>query len=148
MNTSDYGYSVIKRFEGFRRKAYKDSVGIWTIGYGSTFYPSGVRVKEGDSITQDEAESMMRYVVDLFASSIKPLITSELTQNQFDALISFAYNVGPGAFKKSTLLKKVNANPNDPAIRNEFMKWNKGKGVVLPGLTLRRKQEADLYFLQ
>jgi lysozyme len=139
-------YEIIKQFEGLRLNAYLDSVGIPTIGYGSTFYEDGTKVKMGDRITKERADSLFKLVVDTFAKNIDNRITAVLNQNQYDSLVSFTYNVGVGAFGKSTLLKKVNANPCDPSIRDEFLRWNKGGGRVLHGLTARRRKEADLYF--
>lgn len=125
--------------------AYKDAVGIWTIGYGATYYEDGSLVKEGDKITQARADELLKHHVDSFAVKVDA-VTREVQQQQFDALVSFAYNVGIGAYKKSTLLKKVNADPGDNAIREEFTKWNKAGGRVLSGLATRRKKEADYYF--
>lgn len=147
MNLSDQLYSFIKNFEGCRLKAYNDGVGIMTIGYGSTMYPEGTRVKEGDMITQERAEFMLKWEVILKAKSVAAFLYNVvLKQQQFDALVSFAYNVGVGNLQKSTLLKKVKLNPNDESIRDEFMKWNKAGGKTLEGLTRRRAAEADLYF--
>jgi lysozyme len=150
MKTSAVGYDTIKKFEGLRLNSYQDQVGIWTIGFGATYFPNGERVREGQTINREYAEILLQRTVDTFASKIDHLVTSEVTQNQFDALVSFAFNVGVGNFTQSTLLKKVNENPNNPAIRLEFMKWTKGRKngtlIHLPGLEKRRKQEADLYF--
>jgi len=138
--------NLIKRFEGCRLKAYKCPAGVWTIGYGTIRYPDGKPVKEGEEISLYRAESLLTYDVNKFALQIKV----NVNQNQFDALVSFCYNLGIGAFNSSTLKKKVIANPGDLSIREEFMKWNKArvKGVLteLKGLTNRRKAEADLYF--
>lgn len=146
MKPSQQCYDVIKLHEGLRLTAYRDAVGVPTIGYGNTFYEDGSKVKMGDKITQQRADSLLVLIVDSFATSVDEYVTVVLNQNQFDALVSFTYNVGKSAFAKSTLLKKVNAGPCDPAIRAEFMRWNKAKGKVLAGLTKRRKLEADLYF--
>lgn len=139
-------FDLIKSFEGLRLKAYKDAVGIPTIGYGTTRYDNGEAVKIGQEITEDKANELLTYQVFNFASGVNNLVKSTVNQNQFDSLVSFSYNVGLGALKKSTLLKKVNINPTDPTIFDEFLKWNKGGGMVLPGLTSRRKKEATLYF--
>lgn len=145
MTPSNQCYSLIKKFEGCVLHAYKDAVGIWTIGYGATYYEDGSPVKEGDTISQQRAEDLLKRHVDAFAAKVDA-VTNPVEQNKFDALVSFAYNVGVGAYRKSTLLKKVNANPDDEDIRDEFMKWNKAGGRVLSGLTNRRKKEADHYF--
>ncbi len=138
--------NLIKRFEGCKLKAYKCPASIYTIGYGTIRYPDGKPVKEGEEISLYRAESLLTYDVNKFASQIK----LNVNQNQVDALVSFCYNLGIGAFNSSTLKKKVIANPGDLSIRDEFMKWNKArvKGVLteLKGLTNRRKAEADLYF--
>lgn len=146
MRVSQEGIDLIKAFEGCRLSAYKDAVGIPTIGWGLTRYPNGIKVAMFDQITQEEADRMLIQVVDQFAEKLKDLIIQPLKQQQFDALVSFAYNVGVGAFHQSTLRKKVNANPNDPTIKAEFLKWNKAGGKVLNGLTRRREKEAQLYF--
>lgn len=140
------GLALIKKFEGCKLKAYQDSVGVWTIGYGNTYYENMVNVKKGDIITQARAEQLFPLIVSKFASGVRKRVKSTINQNQFDALVSFTYNVGFGNFDKSTLLKKVNASPYDDSITSEFMKWNKAGGKVLKGLTARRKAEAHLYF--
>lgn len=147
MKPSEKCYSIIKQFEGCRLKAYQDSVSVWTIGYGTIMYPNGTRVKEGDKCTQDEAETFLKYEVILKSQSVNGFTSNyNLTQNQFDALVSFAYNLGVGALQKSTLLKKIKINPNDPAIEAEFMRWINAGGKPLTGLKKRRQQESDLYF--
>lgn len=154
MKPSENCYNTIKAFEGLRLKAYQDDVGVWTIGWGNTRYEDGRPVKSGDVVTKERAESLFKTIVDRFSVDVDGLVKSSVNQNQFDALVSFAYNVGSDidadtiaeGLGDSTLLKKVNANPCDPSIRDEFMKWNKAGGKVLAGLTKRRKMEADLYF--
>jgi len=146
MKLNKAGADLIKSFEGCKLTAYKCSANKETIGYGNTFYEDGTPVKLGDKITQERAESLFTLISDSFASKVVPLIKSKINENQFGALVSFAYNAGVGNLQKSTLLKKVNANPNDPSIRDQFMLWNKAGGKVLAGLTRRRKAEADLYF--
>lgn len=137
---------IIKEFEGLRLEAYQDSVGIWTIGYGNTYYLDGKAVRKGDKITKQEADYLFNHTVDLFASNVRKLVHVQLTSNQFEAIVSLAYNIGIGAFKSSTLLKKLNVNPNDPAIRNEFLKWKMAGGKEIKGLLNRRIKESDLYF--
>lgn len=146
MRINDKGIALIKSFEGCKLRAYQDSVGIWTVGYGATFYQDGSKVKSVDILTQQQADDLLNYHVNLFADKVKPLIKVELSDNQFSALVSFAFNLGAGALAKSTLLKKVNVNPEDESIRAEFAKWDKAGGKQLRGLTRRRKAEADLYF--
>lgn len=146
MEINQSGIDLVKKFEGSRLNAYLDSVNVPTIGYGATFYENGNKVKIGDKISQQRADELLTYHLNLFAKGITPLITSKVNSNQFSALVSFAYNLGVGNLKNSTLLKKVNANPNDTSIRDEFIKWNRAGGNVLAGLTRRRNAEADLYF--
>lgn len=140
MTTSKQGLALIAAHEGLKLKAYLCPAGVPTIGYGHT---KGVRM--GDTITPDQADKFLR---EDLADAEKAVNAQglKINQNQYDALVSFTFNVGVGNFGKSTLLKKVKANADDPAIRNEFARWNKGGGKVLPGLTRRRKEEADLYF--
>lgn len=137
---------LIKDFEGLKLTAYQCSAKKWTIGFGNTFFQDGTPVKQGDKITRDTADKLFDLISKEFADKVRPLITSKVNENQFGALVSFAYNAGIGNLKSSTLLKKVNNNPNDPDIRAQFERWNRAGGKVLAGLTRRRKAEADLYF--
>jgi lysozyme len=126
---------------------YRDPTGTITIGYGNTFYANGQQVRITDKpITQSEANELFSKISNAFALKVKMLVKSKINQSQLDALVSFSYNVGLSAFSKSTLLKLVNINPNDVAIKNEFLKWTKSKGVVLNGLVKRRQRESDTYF--
>ena len=147
MKINEKGIQLIKSFEGCLLNAYLDSVKVPTIGYGATFYEDGKRVKIGDRITQERANELLEHHIDLFSVKVKRLITKDLNDNQFSALVSFAFNLGYNALGRSTLLKKVNHNPNDITIKNEFLKWNRAGGRVLNGLTRRRIAEAKLYFL-
>lgn len=141
------GIELIKRFEGFRSAPYKCPAGVPTIGYGATFYPNGKRVTMADkSITEEEATDLLKSMLVKFEQYVDSYCVDTVTQNQFDALVSFCYNLGPANLKASTLLKKVNANPNDVTIRAEFMKWTKAGGKTLKGLVTRRTAESDLYF--
>jgi lysozyme len=141
------GYLLITKFEGLRLKPYLCSAKIPTIGYGNSYYPDGKRVTLLDKdITKQQAFDMFKEVANRFAKRVDTLVTSNLNQNQFNALVSFAYNVGTGNFSSSTLLKKVNKNPDDLTIKDEFLRWNKAGGKVLNGLTNRRNEEAILYF--
>ena len=138
---------LLHKYEGLVLDAYLCPAKIPTIGYGNTFYEDGSKVKMGDKITKERAIELFENVLENnFASQVKRLIKSRVTNNQFSALVSFAYNVGVGNLKRSTLLKLVNSNPNDPAIRNQFIRWNRAGGKILLGLTRRRESEADLYF--
>jgi lysozyme len=140
------GIPTIRKFEGLRLEAYKCPAGVWTIGYGSTFYENGSKVQQGDKITIDRADRLLFDIVMKFEISVRGLVKSKINDNQLGALTSFAFNVGVTNFRKSTLLKKVNANPSDATIRNEFMRWTRAGGKVLKGLVTRREAEANLYF--
>jgi len=144
---SENGINLIKKFEGFSSKPYLCPAGICTIGYGATFYPNGNKVTMSDKpLTELEAVGLLKFMLIKFEQYVDSYCIDTITQNQFDALVSFCYNVGPANLKSSTLLKKVNKNPNDDTIRAEFAKWNKGNGKVLKGLVNRRQAETDLYF--
>jgi len=144
--TGAKGISLIKQFEGFSAKPYICSGGAITIGYGATYYPNGLRVTMSDkAITEGQASTMLMNMLKTYEKSVDSFCRDDINQNQFDALVAFAYNVGVNALKNSTLLKKVNKNPQDVTIRNEFLKWNKANGRALKGLTNRRIAEANLY---
>jgi len=141
------GYLFITKHEGLSLKPYLCPAKIPTIGYGNTYYANGKRVTLLDKdITKKEAFEMFKEIANRFAKRVDTLVTSNINQNQFNALVSFAYNVGTGNFSSSTLLKKINKNPNDLTLKAEFLRWNKAGGKVLNGLTNRRNEEADLYF--
>lgn len=152
MKTGKKGIDLIFDFEtgGNLKKyltAYWDATGkVWTIGIGSTYYEDGSLIKKGDVITEDRARKLFANILPRYEADVNRLVRVPLSQNQFDALVSFAYNCGASNLSKSTLLRKININPNDPTIRDEFPKWNKSGGVVLKGLTRRRIAEANLYF--
>lgn len=147
MTVSKKGYDLIKEFEGLRLKPYLCSANVPTIGYGSTFYENGTRVKLTDApITESRAMDLLKVTVSKFALKVDALVKKDITQNQFDALVSFAYNVGATALQNSTLLRLVNNNPNDGNIAKEFLRWNKVSGVANKGLTNRRIKESALYF--
>lgn len=140
MKTSPKGIALIKEFEGLRLKAYLCPGGVWTIGYGHT-----AGVKPGMVISEAQAEEYLKADLIAFERYLNGLGLA-LNQNQFDALISFIYNVGTGNFSNSTLLRKVRANPQDNSIMDEFLRWVYSKGRVLPGLQRRRLAEMKLYF--
>lgn len=155
MKLDDKGYQLIAGFEGLSLNPYLCSAGVPTIGYGNTFYPNGRKVTMKDPpITKERAFELLQFVADLFAKDVAFLVKSTISQNQFNALVSFAYNLGsdidaddiPEGLGDSTLLKRVNSNPNDGIIAKEFLKWNKSKGKVSNGLTKRRIKESALYF--
>ncbi|MBQ9255024.1 MAG: lysozyme [Bacteroidales bacterium] len=143
MKTSVKGIEFIQSFEGLRLKAYKcvPQEKYYTIGYGHY----GADVKECMTITRKQAELLFRKDLQPLEDGISAL-NLNIRQNQFDALVSFAYNLGLGALKSSTLLKKIKINPNDPSIRQEFMRWVYSGSQKLKGLERRRKAEVDLYF--
>ena len=147
MKLSDKGYDLIKKFEGYSDRHYKCPAGIPTLGYGNTYYPNGVKVKLTDKqITKEYANEMLAFVANNFAKDVLKVVKSNITVNQLNALTSFAYNLGMTNFRNSTLLKRVNENPNDAMIAKEFLKWNKANGKELKGLTNRRIAESALYF--
>ena len=139
-------FNLLQAFEGFVSCPYKDSGGVWTIGIGTTKYPDGRPVQKGDGcISQNQAILFAKNDV----SYIEKFLTAlhvELTQNQFNALASLAYNIGTGALSRSTLLKKVIKNPNDLSIGAEFEKWCYDNKVINKGLLIRRRKERDIYF--
>ena len=144
---SKKGLDLIKKFEGLKLKPYLCSAGVPTIGYGNTLYENGKKVSLKDSvITESRATELLSYSLRNLEQQVDSFCRDDINQNQFDALVSFAFNLGPYNLKSSTLLKKVNKNPKDPTIRDEFMRWTKAGGKVLKGLVERRKVEADLYF--
>ena len=147
MRLGSKGLELIKSFEGFYSKPYLDPIGIPTIGYGATYYPNKKKVTMKDKpLTEKEASDLLKEMMVTYENDVKRLVKRELNQNQFDALVSFTYNLGSANLCKSTLLKKINANPCDKTIKDEFLKWNKAGGKVLNGLTRRRNAEAELYF--
>lgn len=144
---SQVGLDLIRNYEGFSSKPYLCSAGIPTIGYGATYYPNGQRVTLNDSpITEEWAEVMLSKMLEYYEKSVNALTVDSITQHQFDALVSFAYNCGVQNLRKSTLLRLVNANPNDPNIAGEFGKWVRAKGKVIKGLVKRRQAECQLYY--
>lgn len=147
MKLNEAGINLIKSFEGLKLAPYIDSAGVPTIGYGNTYYFDGTKVTMQDKpLTQAQADALFASIVDRFAISVADLVTTNLNDNQFSALVSFAYNLGVFSLSKSTLLSLVNANSNNPQITNEFNKWIYAGGKVLNGLVRRRAAEAKLYF--
>jgi lysozyme len=140
MKTSDKGVELIKQFEGCRLTAYRCPAGVLTIGIGHT-----KNVKEGMTITAHEAVEYLKKDLETIEQQLNKL-ELDLTQNQFDALVSFCFNCGFGAFLKSTLLKRIKSGAPEPAVRRAFDMWVKAGRKTLPGLVRRRKAEADLYF--
>lgn len=140
MNVSQNGMALIERFEGLRLTAYRDIVGVLTIGYGHT----GPDVTPGMTISQGQANILLQKDLVKFATGVNNLVKVPLNQNQFDALVSFAYNLGLGNLGSSTLLKLLNAGDYAGA-QGQFIRWNKAGGQVVAGLTTRRQAEANLF---
>ena len=139
MNISNNGIELIKQFEGLRLEVYQCTAGVWTIGWGHT---SGV--KQGDKITTEQALDFLRSDLEKFENVINNLVTVELNQNQYDALVSFVFNIGINAFKQSTMLKFLNAGHFSLAA-GQFDRWVKCNGITLEGLVKRRKAEKELF---
>lgn len=137
---------LIKKFEGCKLEAYKCPAGIPTIGFGSTLYENGERIKLGDKIDLKRAEQLLANTLGTYELFVDANTRDDISQGQFDALVDFAYNCGNGNLKSSTLLKKVNLNPNDKTIKDEFMKWTRANNKVMNGLINRRKAEVEVYF--
>jgi lysozyme len=155
MNTGPQGQDLIKRFEGLRLEAYQCSAGVWTIGYGHTSAAGGVfsdtkgraqtEVMRGLAITAEEAERLFKADIDRFDNQVERLVKGiALSQNQFDALVSLAYNIGLGAFARSTVLKRLKRG-DERGAADAFLMWNKAGGRVLRGLARRREAERALF---
>jgi lysozyme len=142
------GIDLITKWEGLKLAPYLCSAKVPTIGYGSTRYENGTRVTMNDApITRQRAEQLFRNTLIEFERSVDALATDRLNQNQFNALVSFCYNLGATQLRNSTLLRLVNTNPNDPKIANEFRKWVNAGGRRVQGLANRREDEIKMYFL-
>ncbi len=144
-------FDFIKKWEGLELQAYQDSAGIWTIGYGTILYEDGTPVRKGDVITKERAVLLLQKEVNEKSTAVNAALNAtNINQNQYDALVSFSYNVGITGFKNSTLLKRIKNSSSDPTIRDAFLMWDKatvdGQLVEVQGLLNRRKEEADLYF--
>lgn len=146
MKISENGLNLIKQFEGFSSTPYLCPAKIPTIGGGSTYYEDGTKVTLKDKpITEERATELLEYIVNKdFVSNINKVVKVPLNQNQFDALVSFAYNIGNGNFNSSTLLRWLNQG-NYKEASMQLLRWNKSKGMPLAGLTKRRKAEKVLF---
>jgi lysozyme len=151
MHISTEGKELIKTFEGLRLNAYRDSAGVWTIGYGSTHYTDGSLVEPGDHLTDEhQADQLFMKTLTDYEQAVNHMVKVPLHQHQFDALVSFAYNVGTGALQSSTLLKKLN-EADDAAAADQFLVWNKvtnpktGKKTISTALKKRREKERALF---
>jgi len=140
LSYSDQGLALTAQFEGLQLTAYQDPVGVWTIGYGHT----GPDVVPGLTITQEQASDLLLQDVSGAVAAVNRLVTIPLTQNQFDALVDFTFNVGQGNLASSTLLRELNAG-NTAGAAAQFLVWVYAKGVELPGLVTRRQAEAALF---
>jgi lysozyme len=139
MKISQEGLSLIKKFEGCELEAYKCAAGVLTIGYGST-----KDVKEGDTLTQEEADKLLLKDVEVFETAVNDAVEVSMSQSQFDALVSWTFNLGSGSLNSSTMLKKLNNQEYDE-VPSQIKRWNKAGGKVLQGLIRRREAEALLY---
>jgi len=165
MKVNKKGIELLHHFEACKLKAYECPASqrlpkekkFYTIGWGNTFYEDGSPVREGDVITQARADKLFEIILSGFENMASKAIVSKVNSNQFSAFVSALYNIGHGGKTKSglikltngnpsTLLRKINENPSDPTIREQFMRWNKANGGIMAGLIRRRKAEADLYF--
>lgn len=144
LKTSKNGLDLIKEFEGCRLKAYKCPAGVWTIGYGHTGKVGDKPICEGMTITELMAETLLAIDLQQFEQAINTLVKKPLTQNEFDALVSFVFNIGIGNFQKSTLLKLLNQG-NFELAAERFLDWKYSKGKVLTGLKRRRIAEKILF---
>ncbi|CAM6546661.1 Lysozyme [Enterobacter intestinihominis] len=144
MQTSEKGIALIKLFEGCKLTAYQDSVGVWTIGYGWTQPVDGKPIRAGMTIKQETAERLLKTGLVRYESDVSRLVKVGMTQGQFDALVSFTYNLGARSLSTSTLLRKLNTGDYAGAA-DEFLRWNKAGGKVLNGLTRRREAERALF---
>ena len=145
MNISERGVELIKSFESYRGYPYYDSVKVPTIGYGTTYYPDGRRVRISDApVTEAQATELLMANLVSFERAIEDALQVEVTQNQYDALVCWAYNVGISAASGSTLMRLLNAGDVQGAA-DQFLRWNKAGGVPMPGLTRRREAERALF---
>lgn len=148
MNISKNCLTLVKKWEGFYANAYLCPANVWTVGFGTTVWPNGKKVKKGDTITREEAEKLLEKQVNEHASTIKQYVKVPLNQNQFDALASFQYNLGRHILKGSYLLNYLNTKQWEKAA-NSMMQYNKARvnGQLQPlrGLTNRRKEEVELF---
>lgn len=144
---SEQGVEFIKKHEAFSAYPYRDQGGVWTIGYGSTRYPDGTVVRGTDpAINKQQATELLEATLPPYAEAVDHSVLQPLTQSQYDALISFTYNVGVDAFKRSRLLQTINTDPNSHFVIIQFYKWVYVKGRISKGLLYRREKEIELYF--
>ena len=146
MTTKSKAAEIIALFEGKENEAYKDQGGVWTVGYGNTWNRDENRpVQQGDKITDKKALEWLKFAIKDVQDLITDLVKVPINQNQKDSMTSLAYNIGKAAFAKSTLLKLLNQGAPKIQVADQFLRWNKVKGVVIPGLTKRRQKERELF---
>lgn len=146
MRTSQSGLDLIKEFEGFRSKPYLCSAKVPTIGYGSTMYENGFKVKLSDPpISEEKALDLFAKTLVKYEQAVEKAITVDIGQHAFDACVSLCYNIGGGNFASSTLVKMINAGDEKSDIAEQFLRWNKAGGKVIDGLTRRRQAERQLF---
>lgn len=150
MKLSTEGKDLLKQLEGLRLTAYQDGAGVWTIGYGTTRYPNGATVKQGQKIPEFKADELLDNDVSSFEKFVSALLPVDFPQNKFDAAVILCYNIGKEAFRGSTALRLMKADPNDPSIKPAILAWNKitvgGKKIMSKGLANRREKEVELYY--
>lgn len=146
LSTNVSAATLIAKFEGLELKAYQDSAGIWTIGYGTTRNPeTGLPIKKGDTVTREKALSWLKMQTSASQGDVNRLVKVPINENQRTALTSFVYNIGPTRFAKSTLLRKLNARAPKEEVAREFLRWIYAGGKVIPGLQKRRRLEQQLF---
>jgi len=145
MKLSQNGYEFISQEEGVKTHAYQDAIGIWTVGIGF-IQVDGTKVTKDTTLSLDSIKTEFFKQIVKYEDTVNNYVTSKINQNQFDALVSFSFNLGVGALPSSHLLIKINANPQDSTITDEFVKWDKAGGKVNQSILGRRKREAKLYF--
>ena len=144
---SKFGFNALKSHEGWNGRPYLDVAKVPTIGYGFTYYPNSKKVTMSDKpISKEEGDAILREVLKDFEDAVNDLVVVPLNQNQFDALVSFVYNVGINAFKNSTLLRELNMGRYEKAA-DQFARWNKAGGRVVQGLVNRRRAERSLFLM-
>lgn len=144
MKTSQAGIDLLKRWEGCKLTAYRDSAGVWTVGYGLTTAAGIIVVKEGTTITQRQAEAYLVEALAKYELAVEKALKRQPTQSQFDAMVSLCYNIGPGAFAGSTVVRRFNEG-NIAGSADAFLMWTKAGGRELQGLVNRRKDERALF---
>ena len=144
MKTGPQGIQLLKHYEGCKLTSYPDGIGVWTIGYGNTFYEDGKKVVKGQTISQERAEQLLLIILSDFENAVNSALKVPVLQYQFDALVCLCYNIGTGNFSKSTLVKRINSGQLVNAAE-QFLVWDKSGGKKVKGLTYRRQSERWLF---